>query len=62
MKIIEFYQEESKLYLVSEFYDGGELFDKVSKSNVFTEAQAANVMRQIFSAVNYCHKNKIVHR
>lgn len=62
MKIIEFYQDETKLYLVSEFYDGGELFDKVSKSSTFTEAQAANVMRQIFSAVNYCHKNKIVHR
>jgi len=62
MKIIEFYSDESRLYLVSEFYDGGELFEKITKSTVFTEAQAANVMKQIFSVVNYCHKNKIVHR
>jgi len=62
MRIIEFYQDEAKMYIVTEFYEGGELLDRLAKKNQFTENQAAVIMKQIFSAVNYCHKNKIVHR
>jgi len=62
MKIIEFYQDDQKTYIVNEFYEGGELLEKISKKNTFTEAEAASLMNQIISAVNYCHKNKIVHR
>ena len=62
MKIIEFYQDDQKTYIVNEFYEGGELLEKISKKTTFTEAEAAALMNQIFSAVNYCHKNKIVHR
>ncbi len=62
MKIIEFYQDDARVYIVTEFYEGGELLDRLSQKNSFTEAQAANLMKQIISAVNYCHANKIVHR
>lgn len=62
MKIIEFYQDEKHFYIVSEFYNGGELFEKVASLKTFTEKQAANVVKQILAAVNYCHQNKIVHR
>ena len=62
MKIIEFYQDDKKLYIVSEFYEGSELFHKVSSRHTLGESQVADIMKQILSAVNYCHKNKIVHR
>ena len=62
MKVIEFYQDEKYFYIVSEFYNGGELFEKISSMKSFTEKQAAQTMKQILSAVNYCHQNKIVHR
>lgn len=62
MKIIEFYQDDKKTYLVNEYYEGGELLEKISRKTTFTESEAASLMNQIFSAVNYCHKNKIVHR
>jgi calcium-dependent protein kinase len=62
MKIIEFYQDDTKLYIVSEYYDGGELFEKISHLKNFSEKQAAGIMQQILSAVNYLHKHKIVHR
>ena len=62
MNIIEFYQDDKKTYIVNEFYEGGELLEKISKKTTFTESEAASLMNQIFSAVNYCHKNKIVHR
>jgi len=62
MKIYEFYQDEEKFYIVSEFLSGGELFQKISSSGNFGEKKAAKTIRQIVSAVQYCHMNKIVHR
>ena len=41
---------------------GGELFDKISDEQYFSEKDAANIMKQFFSAINYCHSRKIVHR
>lgn len=41
---------------------GGELFDKISKSGNFNEKKAADTIRQILSAIFYCHSHKIVHR
>lgn len=41
---------------------GGELFDEIHARQRFTERDAANVMRQVLSAVNYCHTQNIVHR
>lgn len=41
---------------------GGELFDHIVKTKHLTESTAAKIMRQIFSAVAYCHANNICHR
>ena len=41
---------------------GGELFDFIVKTKHLTEGDAAKIMRQIFSAVAYCHANNICHR
>jgi len=62
MKIMEFYQDSKAFYIVSEFYNGGELFEKIVNSKNFNEKQAATTIKQILSAVNYCHQNNIVHR
>jgi len=62
MKIIEFYSDEQKLYIVSEYYDGGELFEKIVSLNNFSEVHAAQAMKQVLSAVCYLHMHKIVHR
>lgn len=45
-----------------ELCSGGELFDKILNESKFDERKAAKTMEQILSAVNYCHKNKVVHR
>ena len=62
MRIIEFYQDDEHLYIISEFYEGGELFDKIAEETSFNELKAANFMKQILSAIAYCHNNRIVHR
>ena len=42
--------------------DGGELFDEIIKRQRFSEKDAAFVMKQVLSAISYCHENNIVHR
>jgi len=62
MKIIEFYQDPTYFYIVTEFFNGGELFEKIISLKHFSERKAAQTIKQILSAVNYCHRLKIVHR
>lgn len=44
------------------YCEGGDLLAKMSEQRYFTEMNASFIMRQILSAVEYCHKNKIAHR
>ena len=62
MQIFEFYEDKKNFYIITEFCEGGELFDKIVEKGSFSEAEAAGVMKQLLSAVNYVHTNSIVHR
>ena len=69
----EFFEDEKRYYLVTEYFKnkdinyyrickGGELFDEIIARGKFTEKDAAVLMKQVLSCVNYCHSNHIVHR
>ena len=60
-KIFEFYDWENDYYLIMEHCEGGILFDKIIQSDL-NEMECAHIMYQILSAVNYCHKMRIIHR
>jgi len=62
MQIFEFYEDKKNFYIITEFCEGGELFDKVVEKGNFKENEAAGIMKQLLSAINYIHKNNIVHR
>lgn len=62
LKIYEYYEDDDSYYIVMDFYEGGELFQKIIDLGTFSEREAANVISQIVSAVAYAHKNGIVHR
>jgi calcium-dependent protein kinase len=62
VKIFEFFVEYDGYYLITEYLQGGELFDAIKKNGSFFEPIAANIMYQIFSAINYCHSINIIHR
>ena len=66
IKLYEVFETKKSLYLIMEKCNGGELFDKIinhiSCGQMYSERTAANLISQIMSAVDYCHKNGICHR
>lgn len=65
----EFLEDEKRFYIITEICKGGELFDEILErieqkdpSKKFTEMEIGLIMKQLLSAVNYCHKKGIVHR
>lgn len=48
--------------LLTEYCAGGELLKKIVTLNGISERIAAHIMRQLLSAVVYCHSRSIVHR
>jgi calcium-dependent protein kinase len=45
VKIYEFYEDKDNFYLITEFIEGGELFDRITKKKFFNEKEAACVMK-----------------
>ena len=62
IKVYEFYKTEKYIYIINELCTGGELFDKIVEVKYFSEDVARNIMRQLFSAVEYCHEKGVIHR
>lgn len=62
IKLYEIFESEDYVYLVQEVCEGGELFYHITNTKHLTEDQVAQVMRQIFGAVQYCHANNVCHR
>jgi calcium-dependent protein kinase len=62
MQIFEFYEDKKNFYIITELCEGGELFDMIVEKGSFNEDEAAWVMKQLLSAINYIHTNNIVHR
>jgi len=62
VKVFEHFQDDKYHYLISEYCTGGELFERIKDVSPFTEKVAAHYMKQILSAISYCHVNNIVHR
>mmetsp|Transcript_23471 Transcript_23471/g.49127 ORF Transcript_23471/g.49127 Transcript_23471/m.49127 type:complete len:343 (+) Transcript_23471:1-1029(+) len=49
-------------YLVTEYLDGGELFDRIVKKSTYNESEARDVCNVIFGALKYMHSKGIAHR
>jgi calcium-dependent protein kinase len=63
MKMRDVFEDKEKLYIVTDLYDGDELFDRIIYMETFTESQAAAMFREILHGLNYLHKTLgIAHR
>jgi len=62
VKLYEVFEDDVHFYLIMDLLKGGELFDEIVKRQKFTEKDAAEIMIQVFSSINYIHKKGFVHR
>ena len=45
LKIFEYYEKKSELYIITEMLTGGDLYDKIEKMNSFNESIAAEFLK-----------------
>eukprot|EP00111_Clytia_hemisphaerica_P002630 TCONS_00007459-protein len=66
VKLYHVIDTQSKLYLILEYGDGGDLYDHImayqNKDKGMTEEKARHFFKQIVSAIDYCHNLHVVHR
>ena len=63
MNINEFYEGKNNVYFITEYYKNGNLLNYCFRhSKQITESIISILLFQILSAINYCHKQKIIHR
>ncbi len=61
MKIYEFYEDKDNYYIITEFFDQGDLFSKLLKIGHMNEVIVKFLMSQILNAVAYLHSKKVLH-
>ncbi|KAL9180634.1 hypothetical protein ACHAXT_011087 [Thalassiosira profunda] len=64
-RVVRFYEvlaSKTKIYLVLELVEGGELFDLLVKEKGFGEDKARFFFRQLVEGVECCHEKGICHR
>jgi len=64
IKLYEYFEDERNIFLILEFCDGGELFDRLhmQTGSRYSEAEAGRLMFKMCAAIGYCHYMGISHR
>ncbi|RCH95856.1 hypothetical protein CU098_001935, partial [Rhizopus stolonifer] len=62
VRVYDVLTENDFIYVVMEYIEGGELFDKIKQSKGLAEPTARRWFREIIEAVDYIHDHNIVHR
>jgi serine/threonine protein kinase len=62
ISIKDVFATATKIFMVLELVEGGELFDKIVEQGKFTDGQARFYMRQLIDGMECCHNQGICHR
>jgi len=62
IQLIEYFEESDRFYLIFEKVSGGQLLDHIQKRKFFTEKEAAYVITDVASALQFLHSKGIAHR
>ena len=52
----------SNLLFIYRYINGGDLFNEIIKRKFMGEEDSAYIIRQLLSAITYCHSRGVVHR
>ena len=61
-KLYYAFQNDKKLYMITEYMPGGEMFYHLHMNNYFTENKARFYIAEIVLAIDHLHKNNILYR
>jgi len=66
IRLLETFEDDSCVYLVLEYVEGGELLDDIvlrKEGSQTNERRVAGIMQQVFEALAFCHdEHQVVHR
>ena len=63
-KLYNHFEDEKSFYLIMEFCEGGNLFQRLHRQKYFMEFEAGQIFREVLLAVEYLHSHvpAIIHR
>ncbi|GJY75671.1 CBL-interacting serine/threonine-protein kinase 1-like protein [Tanacetum coccineum] len=53
---------KTKIYMILEFVNGGELFDAIASKGKLPESEGRKLFQQLIDGVSYCHDKGVYHR
>ncbi len=62
VSIIDFLEEESSYYIITEFLEGDTLDQVISNNRVYSVEKCKMLFKQILRGIDYAHKNGVIHR
>lgn len=62
IRLFEIIHTKTDIFMVTEYINGGELFDYIIENRKLSESESRRFFQQMISGVEYCHKKKVVHR
>lgn len=67
LKLIEYGDDETNYYIITEYYNGGDVAALLQKrikeeKRAFSEEEVQYIMRNVLNGLDYLHKNNILHR
>lgn len=61
LKYIDFYESHNFSYIVTEFYDGFDLYEHIDLNVPYTESKALKICLEMAKCIEECHNNGIIH-
>ncbi|KAL8160408.1 hypothetical protein V2J09_001945 [Rumex salicifolius] len=62
VRLYEVLASKTKIYMIFEYVNDGELFNKISAKGKLLEKQGRRFFQQLIDAVSYCHEKGVFHR
>merc|ERR1712228_747178 len=60
--LMDWCETKKRIYMVVQFCDGGDVFERILKQKTFSEKEAAHVVRKVAEGLEHVHLNNIIHR
>ena len=60
-KIYDFYNDEKNYYIITDFFDQGDLLDKITTIDWTNQDIFKSIMKQIFEALSFLHSENVLH-